>query len=539
LEIQTEHGLDDGAPGEEDSEEDAGSETNESDDDNESDDEISGEEKEDGVREMQAVEDEHLNLDDMEAFLQEAEDIQARENDPERGDSSDEEALDALLDDMMNTKSGKTSGKRLSDAVDHSSDPLSNAKYEDFFGPRKSSKKAVRFANDTEKDDDKGTSDTDEQESESDSDDDGDDFHDDQFEYDQESDQDEDDIMPSRHQMRLEKVSSKIHKLEEEALGEKDWFMKGEGSASHRPKNSALEIDLDFETTMKPPPQPTEETTKSLEDIIKRRIADHKFDDVIAIVPTTEERKKTTVELDDVKSSQGLGEIYENEYLSARMGGTSEDKDEPIRELAKKQFIALCAKLDQLSHGQYKPVPSIEDVTFKVDVPAIMMEEATPAFVSEASMRKPEEVYKLGQSLKKSVAVEDEEGEEKIVTTREGMMQAEGVAKSEAELTREDRKRRRAAKKRAAKKRKMSRDAEQMQRAVAAGKTAIPGRKSEEARQMLRKLSSSANSTGTSGTNFTKSREVFARMNELRQQHNNPPAAKAKSDNVRSRHLKL
>ena len=537
MEIQTEHELDDGAPGEEDGEEDDGSETNESDEDDDDISEEEGEEK--GQREMQAVEDEHLNLDDMEAFLQEAEDIQARENDTERGDSSDEEALDALLDDMMNAKSGKTSGKRLSDAVDHSSDPLSNAKYEDFFGPRRSSKKAVRFASDTEKDEDEDTPDIDEQESEPDSDDDGDDFHDDQFVYDQESDQDEEDIMPSRHQMRLEKVSSKIQKLEEEALGEKDWFMKGEVSASHRPKNSALEIDLDFETTMKPPPQPTEETTKSLEDIIKRRIADHKFDDVIAIVPTTEERKKTTVELDDVKSSQGLGEIYENEYLSARMGGTSEDKDEPIRELAKKQFIALCARLDQLSHGQYKPVPSIEDVTFKVDVPAIMMEEATPAFVSEASMRKPEEVYKLGQSLRKSVAVEDEEGEEKIITTREGMMQGEGVAKSEAELTREDRKRRRAAKKRAAKKRKMSRDAEQMQRALAAGKTAIPGRKSEAASQLLRKLSSSAKPAGTTGTNFTKSREVFARMNELNQQHNNQPAAKAKSDTVRSRHLKL
>ena len=290
LEIQTENGLDEGAPGE-DSGEDYSSETNESHEDGD----MSGgeeeeeEEEEDSVaRGMQSIEDEHLNLDDMEAFLEEAEDIQARENDPELGDSSEEEALDTLLDDMMNTKSGKTSGKRLSETVDHSSDPLSNAKYEDFFGPKKSSKKAVHFSNDTKEDTDGRN--IDEQESEPDSGD--DDFHDDQFEDDQESDQDEDDTMPSRHQMRLEKVSSKIQRLEEEALGEKDWFMKGEVSASHRPKNSALEIDLDFETTMKPPPQPTEETTKSLEDIIKRRIADHKFDDVIAIVPSTEEGKR-------------------------------------------------------------------------------------------------------------------------------------------------------------------------------------------------------------------------------------------------------
>ena len=44
--------------------------------------------------------------------------------------------------------------------------------------------------------------------------------------------------------------------------------------AGQRPKNSALEVDLDFETSMKPPPAPTEESTRSLEDVIKRRIAE-------------------------------------------------------------------------------------------------------------------------------------------------------------------------------------------------------------------------------------------------------------------------
>jgi hypothetical protein len=34
-----------------------------------------------------------------------------------------------------------------------------------------------------------------------------------------------------------------------------DWFMRGEVDATRRPKNSALELDLDFDTTVKPPPQ--------------------------------------------------------------------------------------------------------------------------------------------------------------------------------------------------------------------------------------------------------------------------------------------
>ena len=489
------------------------------------------------------VEDNYLNLDDMEAFLQDAEEAQARVEDHQNSGESDEEALDDLLDDMMK---GKRKPSRIGNDeqnIDLSTDPLANAKYDDFFGPIRKTHKKVHFSAEVVSDSDESNdnqiqSDSDEEEE----------FEDDQFDDDQVSgdddvseeelvkDTDEELGLPSKHQMKLERLNSKIQRMEDEALGEKDWYMRGEISASHRPKNSALEIDLDFETTMKPPPQPTEESTKSLEEMIKQRIIDHKFDDVIAIVPSQGEKQRTTIELDDAKSSQGLGEIYENEFMAAKMQGASEDKEEPIRELAKKQFLALCIKLDQLSHGQYKPVPSIEEVTFKVDVPAIMMEEATPAFVSDASMRKPEEVFRPGQSLQKSVVVEDDEGEERVVTAKEGMMLAEGLTKSEAELTREDRKRRRAAKKRASKKRKMAQDAEQVQRALASGKSAVPGRKSEAANQMLQKLAGAAKKS--SDGNFTKSREVYARMNDLAAS-GNTSVKKAEVPKSKSMHLKL
>lgn len=49
------------------------------------------------------------------------------------------------------------------------------------------------------------------------------------------------------------------------------------------------------------------------------------FDDVIRIVAPPPETKKTTVELDDKKSSKGLGELYEEEYQRA-VTGVSEDK---------------------------------------------------------------------------------------------------------------------------------------------------------------------------------------------------------------------
>jgi hypothetical protein len=59
-------------------------------------------------------------------------------------------------------------------------------------------------------------------------------------------------------------------------MGDKPWHLVGEVQGSSRPLNSALEIDMDYDTTNKPPPAPTEEATHSLEDMIRKRIADQR-----------------------------------------------------------------------------------------------------------------------------------------------------------------------------------------------------------------------------------------------------------------------
>lgn len=75
-------------------------------------------------------------------------------------------------------------------------------------------------------------------------------------------------------------------------------------SAGVRPLNSALEIDMDFDRSLKPPPQPTEEFTSCLEDLVKRRIADQQFDDPVRREPAPEMVQKQTAELDDKQSGK-------------------------------------------------------------------------------------------------------------------------------------------------------------------------------------------------------------------------------------------
>jgi hypothetical protein len=53
-------------------------------------------------------------------------------------------------------------------------------------------------------------------------------------------------------EMRQERLRARLEQLEEQALAEKPWQMKGEVSASSRPQNSLLEEVLEFDLTARP-----------------------------------------------------------------------------------------------------------------------------------------------------------------------------------------------------------------------------------------------------------------------------------------------
>lgn len=335
--------------------------------------------------ETNTVDDKFFKLSDMERFLDEAEAPQgsadAPSEDASEGDISESEDGDMQVDDVA------------ADAEDNSMEDDEDIKYGDFFGvgEKRRSKKQVVLGSDEGMNKDLIN---------------------------------QTDLPGQRetmttHERDLAKIRKRIEQLEKANLDTKMWTMQGEVSANKRPKNSALEVELDFEHNARPPPVITEEVTASLEDIIRQRIAEANFDDVQRKPSLLSAAPKEQIELDESKSQKGLGEIYEAEFMqTSGLAPISVSPADIIRKEATNLFKSLCVRLDALSHFHFTPKPVIEDMAVHLDVPALAMEEVAPLMVSDAQMLAPEEVFK-----------------------------GEGVVKAEAELTREDRKRLRARRK--------------------------------------------------------------------------------------------
>jgi U3 small nucleolar RNA-associated protein MPP10 len=309
------------------------------------------------TREMRpsVVDDEFFKLDEMEKFLQVEE---KKLNDPDSGNDSES---GSESEDSVDLFEGAAAAV---DDDDDNSDCLESAKYDDFFGTKQegNGKNVGKKCFDDEEDD-------------------------------------EEEQPRSSFELRQDRLNKKIEDIEEQAVQEKSWQLKGEISADSRPQNSLLEEVVEFDLTTRPAPVITEQTTMQLEDIIKQRIRDKVFDSVerkAKPVETLLEYKKKLV-LEQEKSKESLAQIYEREYIEQKSAldpeFNEEEKKEPeLHTEIDSMMKSLFAKLDALSNFHFTPKAAIPDLQIVSNLPAISMEEVAPVATSDATLLAPEEV---------------------------------------------------------------------------------------------------------------------------------------------------
>ncbi|CAD6630786.1 XXYS1_4_G0010210.mRNA.1.CDS.1 [Saccharomyces cerevisiae] len=228
-------------------------------------------------------------------------------------------------------------------------------------------------------------------------------------------------------------IRKQIEQLENEAVAEKKWSLKGEVKAKDRPEDALLTEELEFDRTAKPVPVITSEVTESLEDMVRRRIQDSNFDDLQrrTLLDITRKSQRPQFELSDVKSSKSLAEIYEDDYTRAEDESALSEELQKAHSEISELYANLVYKLDVLSSVHFVPKPASTSLEIRVETPTISMEDAQPLYMSNASSLAPQEIYNVGKAEK--------DGEIRLKN---------GVAMSKEELTREDKNRLRRALKR-------------------------------------------------------------------------------------------
>lgn len=228
-----------------------------------------------------------------------------------------------------------------------------------------------------------------------------------------EDDEEEEEVDAKENLSTFEKqqreIMKQIEQLENENISHKSWQVKGEAKGRERPENSLLEADLDFERSAKPVPVITQESTETLEDMIRRRIKAADFDDIPRRVPDSlpEFRPSKLVDVQETKSQKSLAELYEEDHLKesnpeAYVSAETEKQQESHKEI-KDLWTKLSRTLDTLSSWTYTPKAPKPTISIVANTAAIAMEEAQPTAMATESSLAPQEIYQPEASSKREV----------------------------------------------------------------------------------------------------------------------------------------
>ncbi|KAL0212477.1 hypothetical protein RCL1_006103 [Eukaryota sp. TZLM3-RCL] len=213
-----------------------------------------------------------------------------------------------------------------------------------------------------------------------------------EFDDDEEEDMDGEeiegvDLEGQEEEVKLTKEEIKLRQLEEESLIKKDWFMKGEVSASQRPENSLLSAIVDFDTGISRKQSTAQEgltvaqstvgAPQTIDEMIKYRIKMKLFDDPIRTVKVEEKLKKGQKELDDSGPGQrqSLSSVYETEFLKVQ-GTLKDEKLEQLHLEAQVLFDHVLFELDKLTQTKHGFSVKSVDVS-AADIRAVNVQSVT------------------------------------------------------------------------------------------------------------------------------------------------------------------
>ncbi|KAG8974897.1 hypothetical protein FRB90_009679, partial [Tulasnella sp. 427] len=151
-----------------------------------------------------------------------------------------------------------------------------------------------------------------------------------------------------------------------------------------------------FEAAAKPAPIITEESTQTLEDLIKARILENRFDDVIRQRPVDDKAflPSKVLEISDKEGQKSLAEIYEDEYTAAASGeGRQDDRLTQEHKEIEKTWGDICYKLDALCNAHFTPKQPKATISTLSNVASTSLESALPTSMSTSTLLAPEEMF--------------------------------------------------------------------------------------------------------------------------------------------------
>ncbi|CDF33480.1 unnamed protein product [Chondrus crispus] len=202
-----------------------------------------------------------------------------------------------------------------------------------------------------------------------------------------------------------------ISAMEEENVSKRPWQLRGEVSGHSRPQGSLLETDMDHDSVSRPSLLTGTEKNETIEDIIRQRITDGLFDDVVRLYELPENYKKprseSLPEVSQEKSTEGLAELYARDFVDAKETALKKERsrdvqkevedESPEQKEVNRLYEKLASRLDALAGIQFTPHLKLLRSEMRVEgnVMALQSEEAIPEGVSDATVLTAKETFSV------------------------------------------------------------------------------------------------------------------------------------------------